>query len=71
MDISISDIQVNTNPLLSSIKLNQEASQRAVVQDGSEQVIQYIDLPDAIVNNPYNLENQNNKKTKTDEDQLD
>jgi hypothetical protein len=71
MDISISDKQVNTKPPLSSVKLNEEVSQRAVIQDGSEQAIQYIDLPDAIVNNPYDLENQNNKKPKTDEDQLD
>jgi hypothetical protein len=70
MDVSISDVQVNTIIPLSSIKFGDEILQKPIIQEESESTVLPIDLPDAMVGNPYSLENQN-KKTKTDEDQLD
>jgi hypothetical protein len=70
MDISISDVQVNTNLPLSSIKFGEEILQKPISQEESESTVLPIDLPDAMVGDPYSLEKQS-KKTKTDEDQLD
>jgi hypothetical protein len=68
MDITISEVQINTNSLLSSIKLDVEVNQKPVFPVESEQALPYTYISDPIISEPYSLQRQSNsKKTKTDE----
>jgi hypothetical protein len=72
MEISISEVQINTNSLLSSIKLDIDVEQKLNILPDSQMALPCIDISDPIVNEPYSLQKRNNpSKAKTDEEQID